>query len=201
MYPNHGKRALDLIIASLMLLLLSPLFLILLVILSFHHRGTPFFYQERPGINSRIFYILKFKTMRDGLDAEGNSLPDEKRITELGKFVRRSSLDELPQLINVIRGDMSLVGPRPLLKEYLILYSQEQSRRHAVRPGVTGWAQINGRNAISWQRKFAYDTWYVDHVSLTLDLKILFITLWNVIRGKGVSQQGHVTVGRFTGNN
>ncbi|GMQ23427.1 sugar transferase [Algoriphagus sp. oki45] len=200
-YSQFGKRFLDVVLATLMLLILSPFFILIFLILGIHHRGNPFFYQERPGKGSHIFEIIKFKTMRDGVDNNGDPLPDEYRITALGKFIRNTSLDEIPQLLNVLRGDMSLVGPRPLLKEYLILYSQEQSRRHLVRPGVTGWAQINGRNAISWQRKFAYDTWYVDNISFGLDVKILFITLWNVLRGKGVSQQGHVTVGRFTGNN
>lgn len=200
-YPHFGKRALDLILALLMFLILSPVFILVFLVLSIHHRGSPFFFQERPGKGAEIFQIIKFKTMRDGKDPNGNILSDEERITALGKFIRSTSFDELPQLLNVIKGDMSLVGPRPLLPEYLLLYSKEQSRRHLVRPGVTGWAQINGRNAISWQRKFAYDIWYVDNLSLGLDLKILFITLWNVIQGKGVSQQGHVTVGRFTGNN
>lgn len=138
--------------------------------------------------------------MKDGGSASGKALSDEQRLTTFGKLVRKTSLDEIPQLINVLKGDMSLVGPRPLLEEYLPLYDENQARRHQVRPGVTGWAQINGRNAISWQQKFDYDVWYVDHLSFSLDLKILFMTLWNVLRGKGVSQQGHVTVGKFTGN-
>lgn len=200
-YSHFGKRALDLVLAVLMLIVFSPFFVLIFLVLSIHHRGSPFFFQDRPGKDAEIFQIIKFKTMRQEVDFDGNPLPDEKRITALGKFVRSTSFDELPQLLNVIKGDMSLVGPRPLLPEYLLLYSGQQSRRHLVRPGVTGWAQINGRNAISWQRKFAYDVWYVDNLSLSLDLKILFVTLWNVIQGKGISQKGYVTVGRFTGNN
>lgn len=156
--------------------------------------------QERPGKNGIPFQILKFKTMDDEKGADGTLLSDEKRITWLGKLVRKTSLDEIPQLLNVLKDDMSLVGPRPLLPEYLLLYNGTQARRHEVKPGVTGLAQINGRNAISWEQKFDFDVWYVDHLSFGLDLKILFQTLWNVLRGKGVSQHGHVSVGRFTGS-
>ena len=191
---------LDLLLASLLFLLLSPIFIILVIFLSIHFKGSPFFTQSRPGLNSRIFQILKFKTMKDLRNEKGQLLPDSERITELGRFTRKFSLDEIPQLLNVLLGDMSLVGPRPLLEEYLPLYSKEQSRRHEVRPGVTGWAQINGRNAISWQEKFQLDVYYVDHISLFLDLKILFITFFNVIQGKGVSQQGHVSMGKFEGD-
>lgn len=192
---------LDLILAFLMFLVLLPIFLILFLILSIHFKGSPFFYQDRPGENNQIFKIIKFKTMADRRNQSGLLLSDEKRITPLGKWIRRTSLDEIPQLINVLKGEMSLVGPRPLLPEYLALYTQEQLQRHLVRPGVTGWAQINGRNAISWQKKFEFDIWYVHNISFFLDLKILFVTLWNVLQGKGVSQSGHVTVGRFTGSN
>mgnify|MGYP005750267267 CR=1 FL=1 len=200
-YKAFGKRALDLCLSFAMFLIFIPVFLCLAVILSLHFKSSPFFYQKRPGKNRRIFWIIKFKTMRDSKDVSGKLMADEMRISALGKWVRKSSLDEIPQLINVILGDMSLVGPRPLLPEYLDLYSKEQNRRHLVKPGVTGWAQINGRNTISWTQKFEFDVWYVDHMSLILDLKILFVTLWNVVRGKGVSQHGRVTVGRFTGSN
>lgn len=198
-YPDFGKRVLDLALASLMFLVLFPVFLILFLILSFHFKGSPFFLQERPGKNGHPFQIMKFKTMNDKRGMDGNLVSDENRITPLGKIVRKTSLDEIPQLLNVLKGDMSLVGPRPLLPEYLPLYTETQARRHEIKPGVTGWAQINGRNAITWEKKFDFDVWYVDHISFGLDLKILFQTLWNVLRGKGVSQHGHVTVGRFTG--
>lgn len=198
-YPRFWKRILDVILASLMLLILFPFFLTLLVLLALHFKGNPFFFQDRPGRNAALFKIMKFKTMADSKNQFGDLLSDELRITNFGKMVRKTSLDEIPQLINVLKGEMSLVGPRPLLKEYLTLYNSTQAKRHQVRPGVTGWAQINGRNAITWEKKFEYDIWYVEHVSLGLDLKILFQTLWNVFRGKGVSQHGHVTVGKFTG--
>lgn len=199
-YPEFGKRVLDLVLSALMFLVLFPVFLILFLILSIHFKGSPFFLQERPGKNSRPFQIMKFKTMNDNKGGDGTLFSDESRITPLGKIVRRTSLDEIPQLLNVLKGDMSLVGPRPLLPEYLPLYSPAQARRHEIKPGVTGWAQINGRNAITWEQKFDFDVWYVDHLSFGLDLKILFQTLWNVLRGKGVSQHGHVTVGKFTGS-
>lgn len=199
MYNDFGKRLLDLILATLMFLVLSPIFLVLFVLLSFHFNGSPFFLQERPGRDSRRFQIIKFKTMRDATGEGGLIISDDKRITSFGKLVRRTSLDEIPQLLNVLKGDMSLVGPRPLLMEYLPLYNQTQARRHEIRPGVTGWAQVNGRNAIGWEQKFDFDIWYVDHLSVGLDLKILFQTLWKVVGGKGVSQRGHVTVGKFTG--
>lgn len=190
----------DFVLAFSLFLIFSPVFLILFVVLSIYFGGSPFFFQDRPGWDAVIFKIMKFKTMKDKRDSSGQFLSDDRRITPLGKVIRKTSLDELPQLINVLKGDMSLVGPRPLLVAYLELYDQKQARRHEVRPGITGWAQINGRNTITWQQKFEYDVWYVDHLSLGLDLKILFQTLWNVLRGKGVSQQGHVTVGRFEGN-
>lgn len=199
-YPDFWKRILDLILASLMFLILIPVFLILFISLSIYFKGSPFFFQDRPGKDGNIFKIMKFKTMSDEFGQDGSLLQDEKRLTPFGKSIRKTSLDEIPQLINVLKGDMSLVGPRPLLTEYLPLYDPKQAKRHAVKPGVTGWAQINGRNAISWSQKFDYDVWYVENLSFALDLRILFQTLWNVIRGKGVSQQGHVTVGKFAGN-
>ena len=183
----------------MMLLVILPVFVVLLILLFIHFNGSPFFLQDRPGINGRRFRIIKFRTMKDTMGKDELLMSDDQRITAFGKIIRKTSLDEIPQLLNVIKGDMSLVGPRPLLLEYLPLYDTAQARRHEVRPGVTGWAQINGRNAISWERKFEFDVWYVDHISFALDLKILFHTLGNVCRGKGVSQQGHVTVPRFTG--
>jgi undecaprenyl phosphate N,N'-diacetylbacillosamine 1-phosphate transferase len=200
-YRKFGKRILDSILTLLMFLILIPIFMLLFVVLSIHFRGSPFFYQERPGKYNKIFKIIKFKTMRDLWDKDGMLLSDENRITRLGSWVRKSSLDEIPQLLNVFKGEMSLVGPRPLLPEYLPLYTPQQIKRHLVKPGVTGWAQINGRNAISWSKKFEYDIWYVENLSFCLDLKILIVTLWNVVRGKGISQKGYVTVGRFNGAN
>lgn len=182
-----------------MFMILLPIFLILMIVLALHHNGNPFFYQPRPGLSGKIFHILKFKTMSDDVDANGNLLSDHERITGIGKLIRSSSLDEIPQLINVIKGDMSLVGPRPLLVEYLDLYSPIQSRRHNVRPGVTGWAQVNGRNAITWEKKLNLDVWYVENHSFWLDSRILFQTLLNVLQGKGVTQQGHVSMGKFEG--
>ncbi|NVJ87076.1 MAG: sugar transferase [Algoriphagus sp.] len=183
-----------------MLIILLPFFLLLYVILGIEHKGKPFFKQERPGKNGKIFKILKFKTMSEKVDNNGESLPDHLRVTFLGRLIRKTSLDEIPQLINVLKGDMSLVGPRPLLVEYLPLYDSRQIKRHNVLPGVTGWAQINGRNTISWEEKFEFDVWYVENLNFWLDLKILFITFFNVLRGKGVSQQGHVSMGKFKGS-
>lgn len=160
-----------------------------------------FFFQQRPGKDSKLFKIVKFKTMTDERDSEGNLLPDEERLTKIGRFIRSTSIDELPQLINVLKGDMSLIGPRPLLPQYLPLYSEKQARRHEVRPGITGWAQVNGRNAISWQKKFEYDVWYVDHVSLGLDIKILFLTMKKVFVREGIASQTSSTMELFTGNN
>lgn len=183
-----------------MFIILFPIFFFLFILLSIHFKGSPFFFQNRPGKDRKIFKIMKFKTMEDPKSDSLILATDEQRITPLGKLIRKTSLDEIPQLINVLKGEMSLVGPRPLLPEYLPLYNSIQSKRHNVRPGVTGWAQINGRNTITWPQKFEYDVWYIEHLSFGLDLKILFQTLWNVIRGKGVSQHGHVTVGKFVGN-
>jgi lipopolysaccharide/colanic/teichoic acid biosynthesis glycosyltransferase len=193
------KRAFDIAVASALLVLLAPLMLIV-AILVLATMGRPvLFAQTRPGRGARAFPIYKFRTMRDDCDADGRPLPDGARLTSLGRALRSSSLDELPELFNVLRGDMSLVGPRPLLMEYLPLYTPEQARRHAVRPGVTGWAQVNGRNAISWERKFAYDVWYVDHASFTLDLRILAMTLVNVLSARGINQEGQATAERFRG--
>jgi lipopolysaccharide/colanic/teichoic acid biosynthesis glycosyltransferase len=194
------KRLIDLTAAATALILLSPVFLMVAALIRWRLGSPIFFIQERPGYLGRPFNIVKFRTMRDALDAHGNPLPDEQRMTWLGSFIRKFSLDELPALWNVIKDDMSLVGPRPLLMEYLPLYSPEQSRRHAVRPGITGWAQINGRNDIPWEEKFQLDLWYVEHQSLWLDLKILAITLWHVIKPRGVNKQGYATTERFRGS-
>ena len=177
MYSNYLKRSIDFIAALLGLVILSPIFILVMLGLSIANNGKPFFFQLRPGKDERIFRIIKFKTMNDKKDEHGNLLPDAKRLTPIGKFIRKTSLDEIPQLINVLKGDMSLIGPRPLLPEYLPLYSEEQKKRHFVRPGITGWAQVNGRNAISWEKKFEYDVWYVEHISFSLDIKILFKTI------------------------
>ena len=174
--------------------------LICMLLLSIANKGDVFFTQTRPGYKERLFRVIKFKTMTDERDATGALLPDEKRLTGIGKFIRKTSLDELPQLINVLKGDMSFVGPRPLLMEYLVLYSPEQRRRHQVRPGITGWAQVNGRNAISWPQKFAYDLWYVENISFVLDLRILFMTAIKVLRAQGISSETSATMERFRGN-
>lgn len=201
MYRIIFKFLIDYILSMLGFLVISPLFLIVTVSLFIANKGEVFFVQQRPGKNTRIFKVIKFKTMTDERDANGNLLPDAQRLTRIGKFVRSASLDEIPQLLNVLKGDMSLVGPRPLLVEYLPLYSPEQARRHEVKPGITGWAQVNGRNAISWQQKFEYDVWYVDHISITLDAKILLLTIINVIKKEGISKDGYATTERFEGNN
>ncbi len=199
MYRFFLKRIIDLLTAVLGLLLLSPVFLLTSIGLMIAH-GNPFFFQKRPGKNEKIFSIIKFKTMNDKKDKNGNLLPDAQRLTPIGSFVRKTSLDEIPQLLNVIKGDMSLIGPRPLLIQYLPLYNEVQKRRHEVRPGITGWAQVNGRNAISWQQKFEYDVWYVDHLSFGLDMKILFLTLKKVFIREGISQSGQATMEVFKGN-
>lgn len=191
------KRLIDIIFALLALIVLSPVMLLisLLVLLVL---GRPIlFCQTRPGLQGKPFRIRKFRSMRDAVDVTGKPLPDEARMTGFGQFLRSTSLDELPELFNVIKGDMSLVGPRPLLMEYLLMYSPEQARRHDVRPGITGWAQVNGRNAISWDEKFALDVWYVDNKSIWLDFKILFLTIYRVLESKGISQSGHVTMEKF----
>jgi lipopolysaccharide/colanic/teichoic acid biosynthesis glycosyltransferase len=183
------------------LIVLSPLFLILWIWLSIANKGAgAFFFQERPGKHERIFKVIKFKTMTDERDAKGDLLPDAVRLTKIGKFIRSTSLDEIPQLLNVIKGDMSLIGPRPLLVQYLPLYNETQRRRHEVRPGITGWAQVNRRNAINWQEKFAYDVWYVDHLSLSLDFKILLKTIEKVFKREGINSQDNATMEPFSGN-
>ncbi|MCO7354558.1 sugar transferase [Riemerella anatipestifer] len=200
MYKNVFKRAIDFGLALFGFVVLLPIFIIVMVLLSIANQGKPFFFQKRPGLNERIFSIIKFKTMNDKKDTNGNLLPDAERLTVVGKFVRKTSLDEIPQLLNVIKGDMSLVGPRPLLPQYLPLYNEEQKKRHNVRPGITGWAQVNGRNAISWQQKFEYDVWYVRNLSLSLDIKVLFLTVKKVFVSEGISQEGQATIEPFKGN-
>jgi lipopolysaccharide/colanic/teichoic acid biosynthesis glycosyltransferase len=193
---------LDFVLSLIALICLIPFLLIVTIWLHFANHGAgAFFFQERPGRNAKIFKVIKFKTMTDERDADGNLLPDEKRLTRIGRFVRSTSIDELPQLINVLRGNMALIGPRPLLVQYLPLYSAEQARRHEVRPGITGWAQVSGRNSISWQEKFRDDVWYVDHCSFLLDLKIIFITIKKVLIREGISQEGNATIEAFKGNN
>ncbi|TCV10503.1 lipopolysaccharide/colanic/teichoic acid biosynthesis glycosyltransferase [Sphingobacterium alimentarium] len=201
MYKGFFKRFLDFSVALFSLILLAPIFLVLVIGLAIANSGKPFFYQKRPGLNGKIFEIIKFKTMNDKRDKDGELLPDAERLTAIGAFVRKTSLDEIPQLINVLKGNMSLIGPRPLLVQYLPLYNEFQNRRHEVRPGITGWAQVNGRNAISWDQKFNYDVWYVEHISLILDLKIFFLTIKKVFVREGISQDGQATMEVFKGNN
>jgi lipopolysaccharide/colanic/teichoic acid biosynthesis glycosyltransferase len=200
LYNSIFKPVCDFLVAIIGLLVLSPLFLIVALCLTFVNSGTPFFFQSRPGKNARIFKVIKFKTMTDKRGSDGKLLPDKDRLTGIGKFVRKTSLDEIPQLLNVIIGDMSLVGPRPLLVNYLPLYTDFQKQRHLVKPGITGWAQINGRNAISWEQKFNLDVWYVKHQNFALDLKILFNTLSKVIKSEGINTQGQATTKPFTGS-
>jgi lipopolysaccharide/colanic/teichoic acid biosynthesis glycosyltransferase len=200
LYRNYFKRFFDLTISLIAFCLVLPLFIVVTASLFIANQGRPFFVQQRPGKNGRIFRLVKFKTMNDRKDAAGNLLPDAERLTAMGNFIRKTSLDEIPQLINVIKGEMSLIGPRPLLVEYLPLYNDRQKRRHDVRPGITGWAQVNGRNAIGWKEKFELDEWYVDHVDLRLDCKIVFFTIKKVLKSEGVSQEGHVTMTKFEGN-
>lgn len=195
-----AKRTFDLLIACLLMVLLAPLMAAIALCTLFALGSPVLFRQARPGLNSRAFVLLKFRTMTDASDGNGLPLPDSKRLTAFGRFLRRTSLDELPELINVLRGDMSLVGPRPLLVEYLPLYTAEQARRHEVRPGITGWAQINGRNTLSWEEKFRLDVWYVEHPSFWLDLKILWLTVSKVLRGDGITQQGSATADVFKGS-
>lgn len=202
MYRHFFKRLIDFILVLCVLLVIWPILLIITVWLHFANKGAgAFFTQDRPGKNGKIFKVIKYKTMTDERDAEGNLLPDADRLTKVGRFVRSTSIDELPQLINVLKGDMALIGPRPLLPQYLPLYSPEQARRHEVRPGITGWAQIHGRNAISWTKKFEYDVWYVDHCSFLLDLKIVFLTIKKVFIREGISQEGQATMEFFNGHN
>ncbi|MGV0926012.1 sugar transferase [Empedobacter sp. ULE_I145] len=201
MYKHFFKRLFDFFIALVGLFILSPIFIIITIGLYFANQGKPFFFQARPGKNERIFRIMKFKTMNDKKNPNGNLLSDAERLTPIGAFVRKTSLDEIPQLINVLKGDMSIIGPRPLLPQYLPLYNKEQKRRHDVRPGITGWAQVNGRNAISWTKKFELDVWYVDSISLILDIRIFFLTIKKVFVREGISQEGQATMEMFNGNN
>ena len=203
MYKHFFKRFFDFWMSLIALIIISPILLVITIWLHFANKGAgAFFYQERPGLHGKLFKVIKFKSMTDERDAEGNLLPNEQRITKIGKIIRTTSLDELPQLFNVLKGDMSLIGPRPLVPRYLELYSKEQMRRHDVRPGITGWAQVNGRNSITWTKKFELDVWYVDHVSLWLDIKILWMTVMNVIQRKDIdSGDGKVGAVGFDGTN
>lgn len=200
MYSNYLKALFDFIAALIGFLILSPVFIFVVIFLCIANQGMPFFFQQRPGKNGKAFHVIKFKTMNDKKDERGDLLPDGDRLTKIGSFIRKTSLDEIPQLLNVIKGDMSLVGPRPLLMEYLSLYNENQARRHHVKPGITGWAQVNGRNAISWEQKFEYDVWYVDNISFPLDIKILFMTVLKVFKSEGISQDGQSTAEKFKGN-
>ena len=201
MYKQIFKRVLDFSIAFVVLLCISPLFFILIVFLAIANNGKPFFVQRRPGKNEKIFSIIKFKTMNDLKDSDGNLLPDKDRMTPVGTFVRKTSLDEIPQLVNVLKGDMSLIGPRPLIIEYLPVYNETQKKRHNVRPGITGWAQVNGRNSISWTKKFEYDVWYVENCSFLLDLKIIGLTLKKVLKKEDVNLSNELTSEWFNGTN
>ncbi|KAA0126163.1 sugar transferase [Chryseobacterium sp. SN22] len=201
MYKYFFKRSFDFLASLIGLVIFSPIFILVTIGLFIVNQGKPFFFQARPGLQGRIFKIIKFKTMNDRKDANGVLLPDAERLTSIGAFVRKTSLDEIPQLVNVLKGDMALIGPRPLLPQYLPLYNDVQKRRHEVRPGITGWAQVNGRNNISWRRKFELDVWYVDNISLILDVKIYFLTIKKVIIREGISQEGQVTMEGFNGKN
>ncbi|BCD67754.1 sugar transferase [Nitratiruptor sp. YY09-18] len=200
MYRKFFKPLLDRILASILLILFAPVMIIVALLIYFWDGRPILFIQERPGYRGKIFKIYKFRTMTNEKDAQGNLLPDEKRLKGIGKIIRTLSLDELPQLLNILKGDMSFVGPRPLLKEYLPLYNKEQMRRHDVKPGVTGWAQVNGRNLLDWQTRFVYDVWYVDHCSFLLDLKILWLTFIKVLKREGISSQKSATMEKFRGN-
>lgn len=203
MYKHFLKRFFDFWISLIALICISPILLVIMIWLHFVNKGAgAFFFQERPGYKGKIFKVIKFKSMTDEKDAEGNLLPNDQRITRVGSFIRKTSLDELPQLFNVLKGDMALIGPRPLMPRYLKLYSKEQMRRHDVRPGITGWAQVNGRNNITWTKKFELDVWYVDHVSLLLDIKIIYMTVMNVLKRKDIEYGGNsVNSEGFNGNN
>ena len=201
MYTQLIKPLGDFCFATVVLLLLAPILVFIAVFLTISNQGSPFFIQQRPGKNQRIFKIIKFKTMNDARDASGRLLPDAKRLTTVGKFVRKFSLDEIPQFLNVLKGDMSLIGPRPLLPNYLHLYSDFQNQRHLVKPGITGWAQVNGRNAISWDQKFEYDIWYVTNISFSLDLKIFYKTIGKVLKSEGINAANAATIEPFNGNN
>jgi undecaprenyl phosphate N,N'-diacetylbacillosamine 1-phosphate transferase len=200
LYSKFFKRFIDILFATIVLAILFPIFLILIILLFIFNDGKPFFTQTRPGLNGKLFRIVKFKTMNDTKDIKGNLLSDAQRLTPVGKFIRKASLDELPQLINVIKGDMSLIGPRPLLEQYLPLYNDIQKQRHHVRPGITGWAQVNGRNAISWEQKFEYDVYYVKNLSFWLDVKIVFLTIKKIFKKEGISSATSATMEIFKGN-
>lgn len=200
MYRLLFKTIIDFCVSLTVLILFLPIIFGATVFLFVANQGKPFFFQTRPGKNEKLFQIVKFKTMNDKRDSDGNLLPDVQRLTKIGEFIRKTSLDELPQLLNVLKGDMSLIGPRPLLPEYLPLYSETQRRRHEVKPGITGWAQVNGRNAISWQQKFEYDVWYVDHFTFLLDLKIIYLTIKKVFKREGITSENSVSAESFKGN-
>jgi lipopolysaccharide/colanic/teichoic acid biosynthesis glycosyltransferase len=199
MYKAFGKRAIDLFLGVTGFILLLPVFLLVTIILAISNRGSAFFFQTRPGKDKRSFKVIKFKTMNDRKNANGYLLPDADRLTGIGNFLRKTSLDEIPQLLNVIKADMSLVGPRPLLMEYVALYNKRQARRNEVKPGITGWAQVNGRNAISWEQKFEYDVWYIDNISFKTDLKILWMTISKVFKHEGINSDVSPTMEKFTG--
>ncbi len=201
-YRDYIKRVLGFVLSFLAIICLSPLFLVVTIWLHFANKGAgAFFFQERPGKNGKIFKIIKYKTMTDERDASGKLLPDDQRLTKVGRFVRSTSIDELPQLFNVLKGDMALIGPRPLLVDYLPLYSREQARRHEVRPGITGWAQCHGRTTLSWSEKFSLDVWYVDHCSFLIDLQVILTTIKKVVVRDGISHEGQATMDKFNGNN
>jgi undecaprenyl phosphate N,N'-diacetylbacillosamine 1-phosphate transferase len=201
MYKHFFKRVIDFTASLIGFIVVLPLFILIVLFLTIANDGKPFFFQKRPGKNGKVFRIVKFKTMNDKKDKDGKLLSDEVRLTAVGKFVRKTSLDEIPQLLNVIIGDMSLIGPRPLLTDYLHLYNDFQNRRHEVKPGITGWAQVNGRNAISWDKKFEYDVWYVDNISFLLDCKIILKTVRKVIQSEGINAQDGNTIEPFNGYN
>jgi len=199
-YVSFFKPLMDFVVALIIFVVLSPVFIVVVILLAIANSGKPFFFQRRPGKHGKIFKVIKFKTMNDRKDKKGELLPDADRLTAIGSFVRKTSLDEIPQMLNVLKGDMSLIGPRPLLEEYLPLYNETQMTRHDVRPGITGWAQVNGRNAISWQEKFGYDVWYVNNISFALDFKIFFLTIRNILRSEGISSGTSATMEKFRGN-
>jgi undecaprenyl phosphate N,N'-diacetylbacillosamine 1-phosphate transferase len=198
-YVSFFKPLIDFLVALLVFTALSPVFIVVVVLLAIANNGKPFFFQWRPGKNEKIFKVIKFKTMNDRKDKNGELLPDAQRLTAVGSFIRRTSLDEIPQMLNVLKGDMSLIGPRPLLIEYLPLYNEEQKHRHDVKPGITGWAQVNGRNTISWKQKFEYDVWYLNHIGFALDFRIFWLTVRNVVKSEGISSATSATMEKFTG--